>query len=366
MLGVLSAIVPMITRKSYLFGVLVPEEIQETELAKKMKKHYVMVCLMGAMVLMLLTCLQYIAIPRLSLMFTMYLPFVFIIIQLAVYIPSWKKVLALKKERGWQVESKIFTETNTTYTKGSLSQIPWAYFVIGLGLILVSTGIALIQYPSLPNQLPTHFNMQMEPNAWATKTVLTVLSIPLTNVLLWAVMLLSCIMVVKAKLQIDPQNPALSYAQHKQYRKLMGHGLGAHCVILNLVFMLLGFQMIWSDFRMHMGVILLIILVPVLIFSVIVVRAGQGGRNLKPKHIKPLDSDTEQLTQASTNNNDEYWALGMFYHNAKDPSYIVEDRFGANMGFNYGHLLVKIGVIVFGLAFVIAYICLTVLLWSAL
>jgi len=96
------------------------------------------------------------------------------------------------------------------------------------------------------------------------------------------------------------------------------------------------------------------------------VRAGQSGCRLKPA-MAYMDPDSAKTTApalgaASNPGDDRFWKLGMFYYNPDDPSILVEDRFGGNIGFNYARLPLKVFIIVLALLLVAVYIPITVLL----
>jgi uncharacterized membrane protein len=52
----------------------------------------------------------------------------------------------------------------------------------------------------------------------------------------------------------------------------------------------------------------------------------------------------------------------MFYHNPEDPAYIIENRFGTNISFNYSRLPVKIGAALLALGLVAVYAWITAML----
>jgi uncharacterized membrane protein len=105
--------------------------------------------------------------------------------------------------------------------------------------------------------------------------------------------------------------------------------------------------------------------VPIIAASV---QSGQGGCRIKPKiitetaagvHIKPAVNENSY-----GRGDDKYWAIGMFYHNPDDPAYLIEDRFGNNLGFNYSRLPVKIGVAITALALIVLYVWSTVMIYG--
>ena len=68
-----------------------------------------------------------------------------------------------------------------------------------------------------------------------------VLSLPIFNACLVVFMWFTGVLIEKAKLQIDHNEPLKSFAQHMKYRRLMGNSMGAQTVAIVVLFMTLGF-----------------------------------------------------------------------------------------------------------------------------
>ena len=364
--GLLMLIIPTLTRKSYLFGVKVPIEKQSCSEAKGLKKRYTTICMAGFVAILALVFAQYLFFPDITLVSVMYFPFLFVAAQMSAFIPNWKSALKLKKERGWKVSSSVFAETKSSYSRGNLSELPWIWYAGSFIIIFISFILALVKFPSLPNLIPTHFDINMQPDAWSDKSFLSVSAMPLINfatlILMWAVGL----MFVKAKLQIDPQNPALSFTQHRIYRRRIGHSLGFITFGLTASMALIGLLSIYPDLNIPFVPLISFTSISIIPTIVVPIISGQSGCKIKPKNfIKNIteNSGDSQSNDTVEYNDDKYWALGMFYHNRNDPAYIVEDRFGGNLGFNYARLPVKIGIAALIPAFIAMYVLITVMIF---
>ncbi|MCL2281300.1 MAG: DUF1648 domain-containing protein [Dehalococcoidia bacterium] len=170
--SMLLPILPILTRKSFLFGVKIPLEEQDHPEAKRLKKRYVTVCLLGGAIIIALITIQYGTIPDISLIAAMYFPLLFVVIQAVAFIPNWKRATKLKEPLAWQVSSSSYAETKSSHSRGDLSEIPWRWYVLSFIVILASIVIALIRYPGLPDRIPTHFDVNMQPDAWSDKSAL--------------------------------------------------------------------------------------------------------------------------------------------------------------------------------------------------
>jgi len=363
--GVFAAVVPALTRRSYLFGVKIPMEQRAGPEAKRLIWRYIAICGLSVAAIAALNAVQYVFFPERTLVAMLYYPLLIIPMQMAAYVPNWRAALRLKEERGWQVSEAAFAETGSSFSRGNLQALPWVWYVASLAVILAGLVAALVRYPSLPEIIPTHFDINMEPDAWAPKSLGIVLAIPLINLATLLIMFVTGVMFVRAKLQIDPQKPALSFAQHRAYRKLMGHAMGSLTFSIALMMALVELPTVFEGFSIPFWIVIALILLPTAGLIGVVVYAGQGGCKLKPKVIETGESPA--LTGrpgAPGRSDDRYWALGMFYHNREDPAIVVEDRFGSNLGFNYARRPVQVGLGIFLALFAAGYAWLTVLLWN--
>jgi len=203
----------------------------------------------------------------------------------------------------------------------------------------------------------------MVADAWSKKSYGIVLLLPIVNFAMVALMLAIGVLIEKAKLQIDFKEPVKSFAQHKKYRRLMGHGMGFLAFGIAAMMFLLGLPTLYDSISVPFWLAMAFCIVPCVVLVVIAMAAGQAGKLLKVK--VPAVMMTADISREIAANNamgdDRLWAWGMFYHNPDDPAYFVGDRFGTNFGFNYSRLPVKIGTVIFIIAFVALYVWMVVL-----
>jgi len=357
--GVLMPLFPILTRKSFLFGVKIPAEQQGCSEAKAMKKNYNTICLSGTVVLIMLIIIQYIFIPDFTLTALMYFPFLCIVVLMAAYIPNWKKAVKLKEEREWKVSATVFADTKSSHSRGNLSELPWGWYIFSIVLIIASLIIAFIQYPGLPDKIPTHFDANMQPNVWSDKSLSAVLMMPLINISTFLILWFTGFMFVRARYQIDQQNPELSFTQHRIYRRRLGHSIGFLTAGLTIMMAFNGLMTIFPNLYVPFWSILALLFISTVPLLIVATISGQGGCRIKPKGIAIGSAYAQNGLDVSNvlpgRGDDKYWALGMFYHNPDDPAYLVESRFGNKLGFNYSRLPVKIGVIILVIGLILFY-----------
>ena len=367
--GALFVVMPHITRKSYLFGVKIPLEQASSPYATAIKQRYIRTCIAGVILVVAISILQYALRPDLSLLAVMYLPLLLVAIELAAFIPSWKRAVRLKEEQGWHVSQALFAETSSSHTRGKLSALPWGWYIAGLIVVAVGVITVILRYPSLPDMIPTNFDFNMQPDRWVQTTWLSAMAIPLTNAGLLAIMFSVNVMIVKAKLQIDPAHPRMSFAQHRIYRNRMGHAFGFLALSLALYISVFSLPILFVELpatgthALWVSVVLLII--PIAVLIAVQVKSGQGGNKIKVDGIEEIEDAGAAPSgeyKFAGHGDDKHWVLGMFYYNPEDPAYLVEDRFGASLGLNYARLPAKIAVAVLIIGVVAMYAWATVML----
>ncbi|MCL1975419.1 MAG: DUF1648 domain-containing protein [Firmicutes bacterium] len=356
-------IIPLLTRKSFLFGVKVPPEVQNTDEVKALKKNYVISMIIGVIVVLAASIWQYVTAPNYTIFSVLYLPLALVAIQMFAFVPNHSKTMALKERLGWNVPEIVFADTKETFTRGNLSAMPHFWYVISLLLVLVLFVIALVRYPALPDSIPTHWGVNAQPDIWKDKNPGVVLFMPLFSLGMVVLMWLCGILIERAKLQIDHNEPVKSFAQHKKYRRLMGHGIGAMTVSVVVTFAITFMQSLFVGFNAPLLLLLAPVLVVTVLLCVVAVRAGQGGVFLKVE-VPNTPVDSGNIAANNAMSDDKYWAWGLFYHNPNDPAYFVGNRFGINIGFNFSRLPVKIGLAVCFVLLVGTYVWMTILFAS--
>ena len=370
--GGIFMLTPHLTRKSFLFGVKIPMEEANCPEAVAMKRQYVTTCLLGSLTILALCILQFVFFPERTLFATMYLWLLIIPVYFIAFVPNWKKAVQLKAEKGWQVSNVVFAETRSSHTRGNLHALPWGWYVVSFLFIVATIVLAAARYPRLPGLVPGHLDVNMQATRYVPKTLLSVLTMPLINIATLLIMLPVAILIEKAKLQIDPNNPRISFMQHRVYRKRMGNALGLLTFAIVVLIGIAGIPLIFTvspQFGLYLfwGIMILAI-APIIVLIVVQIKTGQGGCKVKITLSENDTEDTAQQTTASENakavgrGDDKYWKLGMFYYNPDDPAIVVEDRFGTNIGFNYARLPAQIGMALLGVGLVVMYVWLTAVL----
>ena len=353
-MGVMLTVLPLITRKSLLFGVRIPEPALVHPEVRQLKAIYLVVLAVLSVLTLAAALAIHLVRPAFNLIGSLYLPWPLLIGQFLTTVALWRQAKRLKARENWQVAHLGTAETRSSLARTRFGGLPWAWYLGSLALIVLAALVSLAVYPSMPQTIVTHWNAAMEPDAWADKSLIHVLITPIIALVMLLIMLLSNLAVYRTKLQVSLENPALSYAQHRVYRLWMSHMLGFITAVMTMMF--LAFQPmilnLWVPSSALMILIILVtstlMIVPAIVVSV---KAGQGGTRLKPA-ITDADIAAAGLADAlrpasrSGRGDDRFWKLGMFYVNPEDPALFVEDRLGNNGGLNYARPLAWVLVVV--------------------
>lgn len=347
--GISQILTVYITRKSLLFGVRIPEaNIKDPRVLSLKNLYSMLIVISTATILVAFTFFLNGAESRVILMWSLLIYLPLLLVYSLVYIYCWRRALTLKNEKGWVVAKRLSAQISMSASRKK--SIPYNLYVIPILIMAALSAYALSIFESLPEMLPTHFGLNMQPDAWAPKS-LSVILFPLgMSIFLAGTFIFSNYAIVRQKLQVSVEKPELSYAQHREYRTLMGRVFAVSNFVFTLLFamiLLLTIEAIPSEYAGMVGFIMMVLTVVTTLALVIVgFKAGQGGANLNPQ-ILPEDHvlayGSEQIiapeTELFDRQDDQYWVLGTFYYNPADAALLIENRFGSNTGFNYARPL---------------------------
>jgi len=114
------AILPRITRKTFLFGVRIPEQGQLHAESLRLKKQYIGgICVISIISLGLATA-QFFLWEEMSVLAVMYLPLLLAAAQFIIYVNCWKGAKALKKSEGWTPAQIVAADTRTSYANSKM------------------------------------------------------------------------------------------------------------------------------------------------------------------------------------------------------------------------------------------------------
>jgi len=362
--GFIYIILPGITRKAFLFGVKIPGEQAEHPEVLDIRKRYIRAVFLATLLIAAICIIQYLVWPGATLIFTLYFPVLLVPMFFLAFVPAWRAAGELKEREGWAVSSMAFADTKTAAARGSLGMVPWIWYILGLMVVIASIIVTIIRFPYLGDYIITHWDLAGNPTSYREATWWAVMMLPLVNLGMLLTMVLAAISIVKAKLQIDPANPQLSFAQHQVYRRRMGGAIGFLTLVMIAFIALTGLAIVfpyWEMFPVLVGGTIAIHL-PIIALIVVQIRTGQGGCKVKidPAELEDIPENIETRKTTYGRGDDKYWKFGSFYCNPDDPAHLVEDRFGSSISFNFSRPIIKFITALFIIGLVVMYAWLTI------
>lgn len=325
---------PYLTRKTESFGVSIPEEVYDHLDLRRMRKQYArQTGILSTIVVVLYIILNFLLGNNQQvqgILISISLS-VFIVGSFLVYLSFHRKMKKRKKTENWtegkQQKTLIhtgFREKKLTYSNG--------WFAISFVLIFLMSVVTYWMYDRIPEQIPMQYNYNGEVTNWAEKSYRSVMVMPIMQVYLTLLFLFINTMIAKAKQQLNAENPEKSMQQIIIFRRRWS----AYIIITGIGLTVL-FSIIQLSYIIPINPILLTV-VPFIFGIGVTVGAivlsfttGQGGSRVK--------TTTGQKGEMIDQDDDQYWKLGQFYYNPKDPTLFLEKRFGIGWTINFARPL---------------------------
>ena len=206
--------------------------------------------------------------------------------------------------------------------------------ILLLFLLVAPILLLIFFYPQLPDQIPVHWNVAMQPDRWLTKSAGVVALLPFTAFWSQGLILFIKISVLRAKMPLPAQHTAQYLAVKEQSIKMTMRFFDGMRLLLAVLFGCISLVIIFSSLPAlkpleRLSALVIWACVPVFILGLIyfVVRA----RRLN-----------DQLTALAGNSmpsadDDRGWYGSLFYYNPRDPALFVQKQIGIGYTLNFAH-----------------------------
>ncbi len=332
---VVQLLIPNVTRKNIFLGVKIPEDKFNTDEVKKIIKGYrIETIIAGGLLLILSLIIGYKSVYE--MMFVTFI-FIYIAILFLVYLRWNKRAKTLKKDMGWDKLGTNTVVVDTNFSKGMENEkvLSEKWMLIPIGIILINIFLSLYMYPSLPDKIPTHWDLAGNVDGWMNKSIWTALLMPFTQLFMGAIMYLTYYFIKKSKKQINPNNPEISIRKNIKFVRVWGIYLLVSTIALELIFTYGNMATLGIVTNMKIFTFITLFVTSIMVIGAVVigVKVGQGGDRLK------LDGKEESFDKYDIDD-DKHWKLGnSIYYNKGDPSIIVEKRVGIGWTVNAGSII---------------------------
>lgn len=322
---------PNFIRKTLIFGVVIPEEVSERQEVLSLKKLYKRNYGLSAGITAILVNVVGIYFDNIHV--SNFGILLMIVVMTINYLYIHKKAKALKEEKGWTVNKKQLVVVDTSHTYNNrLPSLHW--FWLPICILIFTLILTIIQYPYLPEKIPTHFDFLGNITDYSDKNFFNVFILPLTQLAMIVMFYFIYRILRSAKTNINAARPRTSSLQNQIAKRYWAIYLLGFLVLINLQFLYL--QLYVLQVIHYVGGWNIIINMVTLLFSllgaiVVSIMTGQSGSRVKISIKEEVDSTVIDR------DDDIFWKWGMLYYNPDDPSVFIEKRFGIGWTINYGH-----------------------------
>ncbi|AQP52901.1 hypothetical protein BW732_00780 [Vagococcus penaei] len=330
-IDVTMGLTPLYSRRSNLFGITIPSSLQNDPDIKKMGKRFIK----GMLWLNVPLCLPLIVFNNLPLtkenemIFSGYLGLAILLIFIVyfiLYADTRKKLICyLSQKNVSNSQSTIRLDLN--FRQNLILVSNWLIVGINCLILLVGVVYTLLTYSKIPSEIPTNFNFQMEPDAFVSKSPLHVMTMPILQLFLLGVFVLTNRGFKQAKQQLASEKTSIYLANDMKFRRISSIGLLISSIFIQILLTMIQVVTVTPDANYGL-------LLPVVIWTLV----GTIGINLY-LGIKYRQSG-EQLTpniNFDMMKDDKFWKFGLIYWNTNDPSIWVEKKVGTGLSLNFAH-----------------------------
>lgn len=345
---------PRITRKNILLGVKIPEDKMKTDEVKKIIKGFIRENIIAGIPTLIIISLLIYYIDNINLfILSTFTTFIYIGILFLVYIRWNKRSKELKMEKEWdKLGSKVVVvDTKFSRGRGKSNVLSQKWFLVPLGIIVVNLIITFIRYPSLPETMPTHWDLKGNVDGYMDKSIMVALITPISQITVAIILYFSYYFMLKSKQQINPKNPEGSLKKNLIFRRAWSIYLIVTLILVEIVFTWMNLIGLGIVNNMKLLNIIQIPIWTIIILASIVLSIvlGQGGDRLKLK-------DDKESSEGYDIDDDNLWKLGnTIYYNPEDPAIFVEKRASSGWTVNAGR---PIGMVLTILPFIIVILTL--------
>lgn len=343
-LSAIQTAIPFLVKRTVVFGVTIPERfIREKKLTVYKKRYALIVFFTSLITLGIYAIWAFTKNPteELTVLSGTVIQFGIILISMSLYFYFHGRIVQFKK-KSMSTEDVNQVQIMDLTIRSKQEMLPWYIFllpvIVTFGLISYTT----IQYGILPEQLPTHWGINGEVDAFTAKTPLSVLSLPFILLIMQFMFLGINISTKRSGIKLSATSMQASSLRQLALRKYTSWFMFLISMLITLLFSFLQLSTIHPAIMSNAGMIappfifLIVVLAGTVFFAVKVGRADKIETEDTVGPITDLDEDS-------------YWRGGLVYFNKNDPSIFVEKRFGVGWTMNFanpiGYLILIVPVI---------------------
>jgi uncharacterized membrane protein len=336
---------PYLVKRTIIFGVTVPEKhIKNEQLLSYKKRYTFMVALLSFIVLASYMLWVLMGTPgeEKTVLIGTFIQFGIILFSLSLYFFYHGKTLQLKKKNNW-MDNLTQVKVSDLSVRLQDEMLPWYVFLLPMIITIGVIGYTIFQYDLLPEQIPTHWGINGEADAFTDKTPISAIIMPLTLLAMQVMFLGINLGKNKSGFKLSATGLNASLTRQLTLRKNSSWLMFGISLLLTVMFSFFQLTTIHPD--LFAGTVMMVtpIIFLVIVLAGTIVFAVKVGRSDK----QPIDEVKEEITDYD---DDTHWKGGIFYFNRNDPSIFVEKRFGVGWTLNFanpiGYIIVFVPLVV--------------------
>ncbi|WP_338786242.1 DUF1648 domain-containing protein [Metabacillus sp. FJAT-53654] len=324
--------VPYLVKRTVIFGITVPEKYVNNETLKSFKKKYTLLVSLFSFIALagyLLWAIFNTPTEEQTVLVGTLIQFGIILLSLSLYFYFHAKTLQLKIKNNWAENLKQVKSTDLSVRSQDV-MLPWSIYLLPIIITFGVIGYTVLQYDLLPEQIPTHWGINGEADAFTEKTPMSAILMPLTLLMMQLMFLGIHVGTKKSGIKLSATSTSASRMRQLTLRKYSSWLMLLVSFLLTLMFSFFQLQTIHPELFAGATMLatpiifLIVVLVGTITFAIKVGRSD--------KHIVV---DTKE--NIADFDDDSHWKGGLIYFNRQDPSIFVEKRFGVGWSLNFGN-----------------------------
>lgn len=333
---IMQSAIPFLLKRTIAFGVSIPESHTDDRSLASYKKIYAAVNgIIG--IAGLIAYVIWIGNGTLSeekiVLAGLFIQFGILFVSMALYLYFHAKTIRLKQAKQWGAHLKQVRIVDLE-ARAKDEMLPSYLYIIPT---LITVGLMIytgMQYRLMPEQIPTHWGPDGQPDAFTAKTPFSVIALLLIALIMQAMMFMTNVFTKKSGIRIRAAKSQISQIQQLSFRKYTSWFLFLTTLLITFLFAFLQLTTIHAGLgnaALMMVVPLIFLLIILLAVAIYAFKVGQSGSRIE------VNVEEDTVTGMTDMDDDHFWKLGVFYVNKNDPSIFVEKRFGIGWTINFGN-----------------------------
>lgn len=318
-----TAAIPEMSRPTVPLGVSVPSDRVSDPAVRGAIRHYRVWILLGGIVAAAAMVAAF-SVPEVSVLVLLgYVGWTVV-----VFAVCRRPIMAAKVSQGWY--DAVPVRVSASVTPERPVKPLWPLLVLAVGISLAAVAVVAINYPSLPDPMPSHYDAEGNVTNWEPKSWGSVLLLPLVACGSTLLLVMVCIVLSQRQFTRFPDGHPQAAREFQEGRgKALQRALAALTLLSAILLSILAIapvvQLAPSGISWTTWGLVTASSLPIIWLIIDSVRQGRA-LTAASKSTGPESPDDDHL-----------WRWGIFYDNREDPRIWVEKRNGLGLTVNVGH-----------------------------